>query len=432
MGISFPRVLVISHTSFTNEDSMGSTLASYFNQYPSEKIAQLFIKEMQPNIPVCFSYYKITDSELFGKILKPFKTKVGSYISLTKTEMENAVKKTAQVQKIGKSKNRAVALLLRNLLWSTKLWNTKEFKKWLKDFSPDVILVQPGDFGYLIKMATDLSKKLDIPLVIHQSESYYLKEYESNSLIYKFYRYNYKKIYEKMMERASECIYLCEALERDYKKYFSNIGCTIMKSTNIQSNKKDEFSKKDLKFIYGGNLGEKVGRSLPLLEMGRAVKKLGYKIDVYTASTGEHLKELTPENGIELHPAVSYDELWEKINESDFIVHMENQSEWHKKDLKYAFSTKVADMLASGKCSIIYGPCEIASIAYFKEHSLGCVIEKENELCEKIKEVIENDGLRENYIKNALTQAAEYHNAEKNAIRTNEIIIKAFNGERVK
>ena len=75
MENSFPRVLVISHTAFTKEDSMGSTLASYFINYPSDKIAQFYIKEMKPNIPVCFSYYKITDSELFRKIIKRSKNK---------------------------------------------------------------------------------------------------------------------------------------------------------------------------------------------------------------------------------------------------------------------------------------------------------------------------------------------------------------------
>lgn len=430
MENSFPRVLVISHTAFTKEDSMGSTLAAYFKHYPSDKIAQLFIKEMKPNIPVCFSYYKITDSELFKKIIKPFKTKVGSAIKLDEAEMENGLGASAKKQSIGGFKHRDIALLLRNILWSTKLWYTRQFKNWVRNFSPQVILVQPGDFAYIIKLATNLSKKLGIPLVVHQSESYYLKEYEKNTLIYRTYRYNYKKAYEKMMARASECIYLCEALERDYKKHFSDIGCTIMKATSAVNENQHSFCKETPKFIYAGNLGEPVGRCEPLLEIGRAVKKLGFKIDVYTASTGKHMKELTSENGIELHPAISYGELQQKIAESDFIVHIENQSEWHKKDLKYAFSTKIADMLASGCCSLIYGSTEIASIDYFKRYSLGCVIENEQELYERIKELVEDEGLRESYINNALRQASEYHNTEKNAVRTNEIIIKAFNGER--
>lgn len=426
----FPRVLVISHTSFTKEDSMGSTLASYLKNYPSDKIAQLFIKEMKPNIPVCFSYYKITDSELFHKILNPFKTTVGSNITLCVDEIESGESKTAKSESIGGAKHRDLALLLRNLLWSTKLWNTKQFKKWVKDFDPQVILVQPGDFAYIIKLATDLSNRLNIPMVIHQSESYYLKEYVKDTLVYKLYRSNYKKAFQKMMNRASECIYLCEALERDYKKHFPNIGCTVMKATACVTDTEHKFCKDAPKFIYAGNLGMPVGRCKPLLEVGKAVKKLGFKVDVYTASRGEHMSKLTLENGIDLHPAIPYNELEKKIGQSDFIVHIENDSSWHKKDLKYAFSTKIADMLASGKCSLVHGPAEIASIDYFKNHSLGCVVENKDELYEKIKQLIECDELREQYINNALRQAAEYHNEEKNAIKTNEIIIKAYEGER--
>lgn len=427
MKAEFPKVLIISHTSFTNANSMGSTLASYFSAYPQDKLSQLYIKEMIPDIPICFSYYKITDLELLNKIKHPFKTTVGSKINLSEEKMKTNKGTNAKSESIGGYKHRALALLLRNILWGTRLWNTKQFKAWIKEIAPQVILVQPGDFAYILKFATKLSKKLDIPLVVHQSEAYYLKENQSKSLIYSIYRNNYKKTYEKMMARASECVYLCETLERDYKKFFPNIGCTIMKSTALEL-KEDSyvFNKNEPKFIYAGNLGEAVGRCEPLADIGRAVKKLGYKIDVYTSSSGEHMKELTPENGIVLHPAVSYDVLQEKIAESDFIVHIENQSQWHKQDLKYAFSTKIADMLASGRCGIIYGSSEISGIEYFKEHALGCVIEDKEELFDKIKQLIDSDTLRENYIKAATERANEYHNADINAQRMNRVILKAF------
>ncbi len=419
MQENLPKILVISHTPFAASDSMGSTLASYFGTYELDKIAQFYIKNKTPDMPVCKNYYRVTDSEILRKLLHPFSCRIGRKIELLKEEQGKEIKPVKDVTV--SRKNRALGLLLRNLLWQTNIWYNSNFKKWLLEFSPDIILLQPGDFSYLFKLATRLSKKLNIPLVIHQSESYYLKPYISKSPDYLLYRYDFKKSFEKAMKRASLCIYLCDALEKDYANFFDTPSVTIYKSTSLVPEVSEkEFDKNNVKFIYGGNLGEAVGRCEPLLEIGRAVKENGFYIDVYTASTGNHMRELTEENGIRLHSAISNDELQRKIKESDFIIHIENQDKKHIEDLKYAFSTKIADMLASGVCSIVYGSCEIAGIKYFAENELACVIEEKQDLALKIRELIEDKSLRCGYVQRACEFAKKNHNPIENSDKTKE------------
>lgn len=423
---NLPRVLVISHTSFTASDSMGSTLAAYLSQYDADSVAQLYIKDMMPDIPVCKRYFCVTDNELVKKILHPIKTKVGRAVTLQKNDDGSiSAGSSAVADSKGGHAHRDAAMLLRNLVWSTRLWDTAEWKAWFKEFDPQVILVQPGDFSYLLKLAVKLSKKLNIPLLVHQSEAYYLKPYEKRNLVYRLYRWDFARQFRKMMERASMCVYLCEALQQDYDRCFDTPSCTIMKATALKPEKVNRpFGEGGIRFIYGGNLGQTVGRCQPLVQMGRAVKACGSYIDVYTTSTGEHMRELTEENGIKLHDALSYDKLQEEIRKSDFVLHMENQSPWHLVDLKYAFTTKIADMLTSGVCSIVYGSAEIASIRYFKEKNLGCVIENEQDLYPGIKALIESRQLRERYVEAALQQAAAQHDAQTNAQLMNEIIRK--------
>lgn len=424
---NLPRVLVISHTSFTASDSMGSTLAAYLSEYDPECVAQFYIKEMTPDIPVCNRFFCVTDKELVQKLRHPVRTKVGRRVTLER-DAHGSIQKgdSAVADSRGGHAHRDFAMLLRNLVWSTRLWNTAEFKAWIKEFDPQVILVQPGDFSYLLKLAVELSQKFNIPLLVHQSEAYYLKPYEKKFFIYKIYRWDFARQFEKMMKRASMCVYLCDALQQDYDKCFDTPSCTIMKATPLSPEKTARpFGEGGIRFVYGGNLGLTVGRCEPLVQMGRAVKKCGSHIDVYTTSTGEHMKELTEENGIVLHGALPYDQLQEVIRQSDFVVHMENQSPWHRVDLKYAFTTKIADMLASGVCSIVYGSCEVASIRYFKEKGLGCVIEDAQDLYPRIQELMESRELREGYIEAALQQAALLHNAKANAQRMKEIIQKS-------
>ena len=421
-----PKILVISHTPFAASDSMGSTLASYFGTYDPDKIAQFYIKNKLPDMPVCKNYYRVTDGEILRKLLHPFSKKPGGHVDFFKEDQKKEKFQEKDVKVT--MKNRAWGLVLRNILWSTNIWYNRNFKSWLKEFSPDIILLQPGDFSYMFKLAVRLSKKLNIPLVIHQSEAYYLKPYISKNPAYLFYRYDFKKGVERAMKRASLCIYLCDALEKDYAKFFKTPSVTIYKSTCLVPEiSEKELNKNNVKFIYGGNLGERVGRCTPLLELGKAVKQNGFLIDVYTASTGAHMAELTEENGIRLHPPISNIELQKIIKENDFVVHMENQEQAHVTDLKYAFSTKIADMLASGVCSIVYGSTEIAGIKYFAENELACVIEKKENLASKIHELINNEELRLGYIKRAYEFSKKNHNNITNSDKTKEMLVDVYN-----
>lgn len=427
--MEYPRILVISHTSFTKANSMGSTLASYFTGYDPNCMAQFYIKEMTPDIPVCRRYFCTTDNEIVRKLLHPFTSTVGKAIELNEKN-EILEGKTATRSSAGGSRHRDLALLMRKILWSTRTWYNKRFREWIADFSPQIILVQPGDFSYLLDMGVFLSKKLDIPVIVHQSESYYLKEYEKKTPLYRLFRYDFKRAYERLMTRTSCCVYLCEALERDYGRFFDVPAETIMKATNtVPAKSGRSFDRNNVKFIYGGNLGEAVGRCGPLAELGREVRKLGHHIDVYTFSTGVHMSELTPENGIILHGSIPYDQLQEEIKNSDFVLHIESQDPWHIKDLEYAFSTKIADMLASGVCSIVYGSDRIASVRYFKEHSLACVIERQEDIAQKLREVIDDSSLRNGYIDRALDQAAKEHSPDVNSERMRRIVCMAVDKE---
>lgn len=417
-----PKILIISHTSFTKSDSMGSTLASYFSEYDPDSIAQFYIKDMNPDIPICKRFYRVTDNEVLNKCKHPFrKGNIGEKVELSTNVGEHA----ATTDKNGKLKiSRATGLIIRNFVWNISHFEQKGFNRFVDDFSPDAVLVQPGDFAFLIKLAVKISEKRNIPLIVHQCESYYLKPYFSKSPDYLVYRRQFKRVFEKMMQRASFCIYLCDALEKDYKQHFDTPSATLFKSTAIRPEYHEKKVQKDnFRCIYGGNLGKTVGRAEPLLEMGKAVKKCGGVIDVYTSTTGEHLRELTKENGIDLHGAVSNDELIENTKQSDFVVHIENQSEWHKIDEKYAFSTKIADMLACGRPAIIYGSTEIAGIKYFAENDLGLVIEKPPELFEKISELAGSKEKQEYYVRRALDFARANHDPKKNSEKTKEIIL---------
>lgn len=87
-------VLVISHTCFSSNDSIGSTLASYFMGYDPNAVAQFYIKKMIPNMDVCNHYFMITDSGVLGKLLRSWRGCIGKEVG--KKAVQNPLK-----QKLG-------------------------------------------------------------------------------------------------------------------------------------------------------------------------------------------------------------------------------------------------------------------------------------------------------------------------------------------
>ena len=66
----FPRVLVVSHETFSANTSMGRTLTSYFNGWDRDCLAQIFIQSQVPTSSICGKFYKYTDVDALASLVQ--------------------------------------------------------------------------------------------------------------------------------------------------------------------------------------------------------------------------------------------------------------------------------------------------------------------------------------------------------------------------
>ena len=138
------------------------------------------------------------------------------------------------------------------------------------------------------------------------------------------------------------------------------------------------------KIAYFGGVGLK--RDEQLVNNGRALSKIIVDnkpscIDVYTFDTDpELLKNLTRENGINLHKGVQTDEMYEIYSECIALVHVESFDKSMSQRTKYSVSTKIAESLANAPCLFAYGPKGIASIEYLINNNSAVVATNPDEL----------------------------------------------------
>lgn len=421
----YKRLLVISHNCFSRTGSNGRTLANLLDGWPKDKIAQLYIHSEQPCFDICERYFCITDMAILKSLLK--RTCAGSIV---KPSDKCADKKDATVIQGNKAKlKNSIFFRCREAVWKSRLWNRRGLDKWISDFLPEIILVQAGDAGFLFDLAVDISCKYHAPIVVYNTEGYYFKDVsylQENCLsrfIYPSLHRAFQKSYEHLIKISKAEIYNCDLLRSDYEAVFhTGSRTTIM--TSSEFTEEEVYAHKKNRIVYAGNLG--VNRHKGVVEFANALREYSFDmvLDVYGKAPNKKVEdELKSCAGICFHGFIPYDELQQILRESKYLLHVESFDAFYKEDLKYAFSTKIADSLAAGSCLFVYAPENMAVIQYLQGKEAAALITTQEFLKEKIAGVLQDELLCQTYAENGRKLAERNHNLIKNREEFQKILL---------
>ena len=416
------KVLILSNECFSEISSNGRTLGSFFIGWDTKNLAQFFIQNGTPDFKYCDNFFKVTDRDALKSLfLKKLGGKVKQEIKENK-EVGNQVVSSRNIKKT------PLTMLIRNFIWKIGLWKRNGFYDWIKEFNPEVVLLQAGDSPFMYDLAYDVSKKFNAKLVIYNSEGYYFKDFDyfkSTGLAHLVYPVFFK-ILKSSLERAyrqsSYVFYICDELKREYNKVFNEKSGVFYTSSEMLPAIKE---KKNKEFIisYCGNLG--INRHRSLIEIADAVQEINSNIfiNVYGKAPNEQVKkELEECKGIKYYGMVSYEKVQEIMYSSDLLLHIESFDEFYKEDLKFAFSTKIADSLSCGKSFLLYAPENLACTKYIIENKVAHVATSKDELHDVLFRIINDDGFRKKYIANALAISEKNHRQKNNCLRFQKIL----------
>ena len=424
----YPRVLIVSRNALKKSGSNGRVLGELFRKWDPDCVAQFFTHNELPDHEVCRNYYRVTDMEVI-KALLPW-NKAGRQVENYSVEASDKVAKTGS----SITKN-PMTYILQDAVYNLGLWKNKAFKQWLDDFNPEVIFLMAGASSMMHKIAIDISDKRSIPLVVFNTENYYLKDYnylerQGWKWVFPFYKWECDRMFERLMRRSSHEIYNNKRLDDQYFARFHRHGSIIYLASSLKPFPKSPSKNGNLVFSYAGNLG--INRHKSLIEIARALQSIssGYYLDVYGGATDNVARELQATKGIRYHGLVPYAKVLEVIQMSDFMVHAESFDDFWAKDLDVAFSSKLSDLMSSGRCLILYAPENLACSQYVKENNAGCLITSPEKLEACIRGLLSDKLLQQTYVNNALLASNRDMNADVNSKKVYSILIKVCNDNR--
>lgn len=416
------RVLVLSNNCFSLSNSNGRTLGNLFYGWPKENLAQFCVIAKDPNWDICNNYYCLEDKSVLKSFLC-FKKAVGRKLNPNVTNVPTDTKN------IKLSKKTLGKVLLREFVWCGKRWNSCDFLEWVTDFNPDVLVLQFGDSVFMLNMAYHISQELNIPIVIYNTEGYYFftrNWYHSawyDSFLFKIYRKIYRNAVKKLMSLVAHSVFLNDKLKEDYDKEFNVSSSVIYNSSSISQVQIRDMNLPTPRVSYLGNLD--LYRDEAIIEVAEVLQEINpsLQIDVYGKANNLMIKHFQETPGVAYHGFVTYDDVVKIIDQSDIIFHVETERGNQEWQLQYAFTTKIADSVSSGRCFVVYAPRDLACSQYVDLHKCGCVASNKEELKSVLESIIYNKSERDMIIRNSLTIAKQNHNLFANAKLFQSIIV---------
>lgn len=411
------KVLIICYNPLSRSNANGRTIQNLLHNVPQDKVMQLYFENSLPdNESNVSNFYRLTDDDALRQFLKRDK---GNVIVPSQNLDVNQV--TKLYSHVKTNRLNPFYRMIRNLVWLLGNRNNKKLKQWIENGKPEYMLLMSGNNPFIDKIALSIKHNFNIPLIVYNCEDYFLKPKPRNLFGIISRKLN-DKYFKRVMVESKLVIYNSDVLRESFMSRFNHKGYTIYNPSEIVpiTRKINEVCET---VSYVGNISN--ARHEGLIAIANVISKWGLKLNIYGNIQNLEANQLINDNAnIIYHGVVSYAETMEIIKKSDIIVHAESFAENRIRDLRHAFSTKVADTLAMGSCFFVYAPIELAMTQYLIKENCACVVTNVLDLEMAISKLMISPSYREYLSTNAYQCATKNHSIDAASNKFIDIVNK--------
>ena len=424
------KILVLSSTPWTNDNSFGNSFGNIFEGIPDIEIANIYCKYGKPNTNLVSRFFQITEKSIFRNLKNP-KVPSGKEVFMDESVPTDVVEpKSAN---LARKKRWVIMFWARDLIWKFGRWKSQELKDFIDDFKPDIIFQPIYYVSHMNRIANFIKKYTGVPMYGYVSDDVYTLKQFSLSPFYWINRFMCRAKVKKVVKQC-EILYTISEIQRlEYEKIFK-IPCKILtKSANFDepAQVKEEYNK-PLQFVFTGNIGTNRWKSLAIIANALSeINKDGVKAElrIYTGTlvTDEMKKALNIDKTSQIMGFVSSSEIPRIQSEADVLIHVESSSLQSRLWVRQSFSTKIVDYLKTARPILAVGPKEVASIEHLVRNDCAIVADNKDDLVKKLNSVLSDETKLTEIALKGYECGKKYHNKEDyNKMLVNDL---KFNGE---
>ena len=368
------RTLIISANSFSTLSNNGKMLSSFFQGYPSDKLAQLYIWPEYPDNDICLRYFRITDLDMVRGIFNH--RDCGGTVSL----LQNQRDQTATFVYGASVTQWPSARLAREIVWLHHGWRSPLFLSWLDDFKPQIVFFSGVNSLALYRIANFIAKRFRIPVIVYITDDFFLPRF-SLSAAFHIRRFWLNCAMKSILKNnISRLLVVNEYMRGAYKKQFNKDSLVILNCASIPIQcppfKK---SQKPINVTFIGNLFN--NRSSTMLKLRKIIEKYPhrecFRFDIYTREvlSDRILKGITFPPIMQHCGALDALGVKDKLSSSDVLMHIESFHYKNRKDTLLSLSTKITEYMAAAKPIFIVAPPEVGTMRFLSENTSNICVQ---------------------------------------------------------
>ncbi len=414
------RILIISGEAWRDESNGGNVLSNLFGPLTEEyEFAQIYTNPALPSNSICEKYFHLSESEMLQTVLK---RKYFGRI-LQKEEINQPVaEKTYYTNNSFSLVKRYLlnaAFLVQNLLWQFSKWESPQLKQFVLDYNPDLIFA-PMYYGvYLHRLDRYVAKLTGKKLVSYVSDDHLTFKQASISPIYWLNRIILRK---NVLATAKFYSLLYTMTQEQLDEYHPilKVPMKLLKKTGNFEKQPSYSSNKAKPYVisYGGNLV--CNRHKTLAKLAEAIRKINtdkqhFILNIYTQTlvTPEFKSLLDDGKNTFLKGKVTMSQLDTEYANSDIVLHVESFDRKQRLVTRLSFSTKIIDLLHSGRCVMAICWDKSSPYKYLESENAALLVSNTNDIEIELRKIIADPTLLQQYADKAWQCGVRNHSRKK-------------------
>jgi hypothetical protein len=415
------KILIISDTPWDDNNSFGSSFSNIFDDNPNYEISNIYCQFGLPNTKVCKHFFQITEKGIVKTLLgkQPFSGK--QIFHSKKEDLSGTIFSNKETKYINKLKGLRWQLFfwIRDLIWGTGKWKSKNLEDFITDFQPDLIFLPIYYSSYLNTIGLYAKEISKVKMVGFISDDCYTLNHFSLSPLFWIDRFIKRQYVKKAIDQCEILYTITETQKKEYDVIFGN-KCKVLSKGGVF----DDFLHKKttlnnpIKLLYTGNLGMSRWKSLE--KIGEALKIInnnGLKAQLYiysqTPLSLATMRKLQIENSVYFMGGIPASKVKDIQRAADILVHVESFKLSERNSARLSFSTKIVDYLEAGRCIVAVGWKKTGAIEYLIENNAAIVITDVNQIYSQLSNLINDEKLILDYAVKGFELGKKNHQLEK-------------------
>ncbi len=407
------KIAVVSIVAWNRNNNFGKTFCDIFEGMDDVEFLNIYCDSGKPENNVKAKYYQITIGDIAKNLISK-KHKVGNVVESEDTAEVLSEKNQGILNKM-KAHPLRIFFWARRFLWWIGRWRTAELKKIIEDFDADILFLPIFKESYMNTVQQYVQKVSKKPSVAYYGDDNYSLRLFSLNPFFWFDRLTQRRTVKKTIKKC-DYMYVVSDIEkneceRDFGKdcYICTKGSVFADTPPLKEN-----YRKEKKLVYTGNLGNH--RWEELYNVGKALDKIGARHELYiysgTPLTEKIKTKFDSVKSIKFMGRVPVTEIPAIQSDADILVHVESMRFKERLLVHQSFSTKIVDHFANARCTFAVGAPDVAFADYLLKTDSAVVATSHEEIEPKLRELLSNDGLINEYAIKGFNCGKENHSIE--------------------